>query len=162
MFCEKKCTRLVQDRTRLLCGFWKLGSCAHKARTCTKQTKSLVQGSCAHKASTKNCLSCAYKTLVQDPEPLIVPVCTFLLALRIYFWALLSQPRRTLSLQSPYKTRTRRRTRLRTRLWGAHPIFGNRLLALSGGAGYALYYLCWRCRAINPTPSHPPSNNKKE
>ena len=32
-----------------------------------------------------NCVSCANKALAQDPEPLIVPVCTFLLALRIYF-----------------------------------------------------------------------------
>ena len=106
-------------------------------------------------------LSCAYKTLAQDPNRLIVPVCTFLLALRIYFWALLSQPRRTLSLQSPYKTRTRRCTRLRTRLWGAHSILGNSLLALGGRAGYNLYSLCWRSRAMKPTPSHPRSDEKE-
>ena len=101
---------------------------------------------------------------VQDPrtsEPLIVPVYTFLLALRIYFWVLLSQPRGTLRLQSPYKTRTRPYTRLRTRLWGARSILECSLLALGGRAGYALYYLCWRCRAINPTPSHSPSNKKE-
>ena len=110
----------------------------------------------------ENCLSCAYKTLAQDPKPLIVPVCTFLVALWIYFWALLSQPRGTpLRLQSPYKTRTRLYTRLRTRLWGARSILEYSLLALGGRAGYALYYLCWRCRAINPTPSHPPSDKKE-
>ena len=53
MFYENKCPRLVQDRTRLLCGFWKLKSCAHKARTCTRRTKSLVRGSCANKAFWK-------------------------------------------------------------------------------------------------------------
>ena len=103
----------------------------------------------------ENCLSCAYKTLAQDPKPLIVPVCTFLLALRIYFWTSLSQPRGTLSLQSPYKTRTRRYTRLRTRPWGAHSTLENSLLALGGPAGYALCHLCWRYRAIEPTPDHP-------
>ena len=63
-------------KTGVLC---EQGSHLHETK------KSLVQGSCANKAFWKTVWSCAYKTLVQDPEPLIVPVCTIFLALRIYF-----------------------------------------------------------------------------
>ena len=58
--------------------------CAQGSHLHETNKKSCSRVLCAQ-GFKKNCLSCAYKTLVQDPEPLIVPVCTFLLALRIYF-----------------------------------------------------------------------------
>ena len=58
-----------------------------------------------------------------------------------YFCTRLLQPGGPVGPQSPHKTRTRRRTRLRTRLWGAHSkksTLENSLLALGGRVGYAV------------------------
>ena len=134
---NKNRTRLVQDRIRLSCGFWKVGSCAYKARTCTRRKKSLIQGSCAYKASKKTVglmrTRPSHKTwdffrtrplCVQDPHTRLFYISGrwrlgwigYLVFVRapaqkgiVFFWV----PQ---SIESPYKACTRLRTRPRTRL----------------------------------------------
>ena len=81
----KKCVQDSYKTAQDFCvGFENWGLVRTRLAPARNEQKVLFKGLVRTRLQ-KNCLSCAYKTLVQDPEPLIVPVCTFLLALRIYF-----------------------------------------------------------------------------